>query len=73
MFNVVTTELVGLAFYFVCLLTVGFSDRLILLTFLPLALILPAAFYHHSWSVWLTLDHLVEGLPKYAGPETRTD
>ena len=65
MINVVTTELAGLVVYFVCLLAVGYSERLILITFLPLSLIFPVAFYHHSWSVWLSLDHLVERLPKY--------
>jgi hypothetical protein len=24
----------------------------------------PVAFYHHSWSIWLTFDHFVEGLPE---------
>ena len=65
--NVVTTELVILTAYLVCLLTAGFSDRLILTTLLPIAIIFPVGFYHHSWSVWLNLDHLVEGLPKYEG------
>ena len=67
MINVVTTEAAGLAFYFICLLTIGYSDNLILATILPLALIFPFGFYHHSWSVWLGLDHLLEGLPKYEG------
>ena len=24
----------------------------------------PLAFYHHSWSLWLAIDHLIEGLPR---------
>jgi hypothetical protein len=32
-------------------------------------LLFPLAFYHHSWSLWLSLDHLVEGLPQYKAPE----
>ena len=28
------------------------------------ALLFPVAFYHHSWSLWLAGDHLVEGLPR---------
>lgn len=67
MINVVTTELVGLAGYFVCLLAIGYSERLILTTVLPLSLIFPAVFYHHSWSLWLSLDYVVEGLPEYDG------
>jgi len=30
-----------------------------------MALIFPVAFYHHSWSLWLGFDFLVESLPKY--------
>jgi hypothetical protein len=29
-----------------------------------MALLFPVAFYHHSWSVWLSFDHAVEGLRK---------
>ena len=65
MINVVTTEAGCLAFYFACLLAIGYSENLILITILPLSVVLPAVFYHHSWSVWLTFDHLVERLPKY--------
>jgi hypothetical protein len=28
------------------------------------ALLFPVAFYHHSWSLWLSGDHFVESLPK---------
>ncbi len=63
--NVVTTESVILIVYFACLLTVSFSDNLLLTILLPVALIFPLVFYHHSWSVWLSFDHLVERLPKY--------
>lgn len=68
MINVVTTEVVGLLFYFACLLLIGYSDRLVLFTFLPLTLSFPVAFYHHSWSMWLSGDYLVEGLPHYPEP-----
>jgi hypothetical protein len=30
-----------------------------------MALIFPVAFYHHSWSLWLGFDFIVESLPKY--------
>jgi hypothetical protein len=33
-----------------------------------MALIFPVAFYHHSWSLWLGFDFIVESLPKYNGP-----
>lgn len=67
MANVVATELVAVSLYVVCLLTIGFSDLLLLAGALPLAVILPVAFYHHSWSVWLSFDYAVEGLPKDKG------
>lgn len=65
--NVVTTELFILAVYLVCLMTVSFNEKLILSVLLPLALVFPLAFYHHSWSVWLSFDHLIEKLPKGGG------
>ncbi len=67
MANVVATELVAVALYVVCLLTIGYNDLLLLVAALPLAFILPVGFYHHSWSVWLSFDYMVEGLPKYKG------
>jgi uncharacterized protein (DUF983 family) len=62
--NVVTTELVILAMYVVCLVIAGFDYRWVLTALFMTALLFPVAFYHHSWSVWLAFDHLVEGLPK---------
>jgi hypothetical protein len=29
-----------------------------------IAVTFPIAFYHHSWSLWLTFDNFVESLPK---------
>jgi uncharacterized protein (DUF983 family) len=62
MINVVGTEVALLAAYLICLSTVGFGERLILTFFLPMGLILPVAFYHHSWSVWLSLNHWIDSL-----------
>jgi hypothetical protein len=62
--NVVTTELVILATYLICLVALGFDYRWVLIALFAMALIFPIAFYHHSWSIWLCFDHLVEGLPK---------
>lgn len=67
MINVVATEVLALVFYLVALQTIGFSEGLILLIALPLVLVLPIALYHHSWSAWVGLDHIVEGLPLYDG------
>ena len=68
MVNVVTTEMVILVAYIACLLTVGFSEELIFTVLLPAAVIFPVGFYRHSWSVWLSLDHLVERLPQDERP-----
>lgn len=61
--NVITTELVILLVYILCLLTISFNETLIFVVLLPLALLFPVAFYHHSWSLWLSFDHLIESLP----------
>jgi uncharacterized protein (DUF983 family) len=62
--NVVTTEFFILAIYVICVALLGLDYQLILATLFAAALLFPVAFYHHSWSIWLGFDHLVEGLPK---------
>ena len=62
--NVVTTDFVILAIYALSLVVLGFDSQWILTILFVAALLFPAAFYHHSWSIWLGFDHLVEGLPK---------
>ncbi|MGH9929574.1 MAG: DUF983 domain-containing protein [Pyrinomonadaceae bacterium] len=62
--NVLTTEFVILAVCFVWLLLIGSSYESVLAGLIVVALIFPVAFYHHSWSLWLGFDYLVEGLPK---------
>ncbi len=63
--NVVITELVILAFCFFCLLVIGAKYESVLVVLFIVAVIFPVAFYHHSWSLWLGFDYLVESLPKY--------
>lgn len=65
MANVMMTELVILAVYLVSLPLFSFDDRLVIKFLVAIALLFPALFYHHSWSIWLGFDHLVEKLPKY--------
>lgn len=65
MVNVVTTEVLIIAIYLACLLFINSHYQLIITLLLVVALTFPIAFYHHSWSVWLAFDHLVETLPKY--------
>ena len=64
MANVVTTEFVIVAVYGLCLLTVE-RFQLTLAILFAVALLFPVAFYHHSWSLWLGFDYLIESLPKY--------
>lgn len=65
--NVVTTELVILALYLLCLPVMADYYQAVLVLLLIVALLFPVAFYHHSWSFWLGFDHLVETLPTDAG------
>lgn len=62
--NVVATEAVIILAYLVAL-TIGHDiDRGVITVLLVLAVSFPLAFYHHSWSLWLGFDHLIESLPK---------
>ena len=61
MLNVVTTEAAVMAAAGLCLLL--FPGAALLWLVFAVALLFPVAFYHHSWSLWLAADHLVEGLP----------
>ena len=67
--NVVMTELVILAVYAISLPVFGSHYQLVLGILFVLAVLFPLAFYHHSWSLWLGFDYLVEGLPQ--APERR--
>jgi uncharacterized protein (DUF983 family) len=64
MVNVVTTEVVILALYLICLPIINSNEQLVITILLTVALLFPIAFYHFSWSIWLGFDHLVESLPK---------
>ncbi|PYS93607.1 MAG: hypothetical protein DMF64_04200 [Acidobacteria bacterium] len=63
--NVVTTELVVLIGYMFCQLVLGLRDEWLWPITFAVALLFPIAFYHHSWSLWLSLDHLLETLPQH--------
>ena len=67
MLNVVTTEAAVLAAAGIALLAFPGRDRLLLWLVFAVALLFPVAFYHHSWSLWLAADHLIERLPKHRG------
>jgi uncharacterized protein (DUF983 family) len=67
MANVVVTEALILAIYFACLLFARFDERITLTILFIIGITFPLAFYHHSWALWLGMDHLIEGLPKADG------
>lgn len=61
--NVVTTEALILATYLVSVVLLNFRTEYALAPLFIIAVLFPLAFYHHSWSLWLTLDHFIETLP----------
>jgi fatty acid desaturase len=65
--NVMATEFVILVVCFFSLMVFGYSYEAILVTLFIVAVLFPVAFYHHSWSLWLGFDYLIESLPKYEG------
>ena len=66
MANVVATEVLILAVYFACLLLTNLGEQTIITILFIVGLTFPPAFYHHSWALWLAMDHLIEELPKGA-------
>jgi len=63
--NVMATEFVILVVCIFWLTIIGSSYESVLADLFILALLFPVAFYHHSWSLWLGFDYLIEGLPRY--------
>jgi uncharacterized protein (DUF983 family) len=61
--NIITTELLVIALYLICLLLISSRYELMLSILFIFGITFPVAFYHHSWSIWLGFDHLVETLP----------
>ena len=62
MANVIATEAVILLAYFACLFLISNEQTMLTILFV-VGIIFPLAFYHHSWALWLGMDHLIEGLP----------
>jgi hypothetical protein len=63
MANVMMTEFLILVVYLISLPLLSFEDKLVIRLLVALAVLFPLAFYHHSWSLWLSFDHLIERLP----------
>lgn len=62
--NVVTTEFVIMVVYLGCLALTNFAEQSVLTILFVIGISFPLVFYHHSWSLWLGFDHLIEGLPR---------
>ncbi|HEX8852528.1 MAG TPA: hypothetical protein VF754_03525, partial [Pyrinomonadaceae bacterium] len=69
MTNVVMTEFVILLLYVAALPFINTRFESVLTVLAIVAVIFPIAFYHHSWSLWLGFDHVVETLPTYEGKD----
>jgi uncharacterized protein (DUF983 family) len=63
--NVVVSELIILVVCFFALLLLGVDYEDVLKVLFAVAILFPILFFHHSWSLWLAFDYLVESLPKY--------
>jgi len=64
MANVVATEVLILFVYLLSLLLTKLNEQKMLTVLFVIGVTFPLAFYHHSWSLWLGLDHLIEGLSR---------
>jgi len=64
MANVVATEVLILIIYFTLLLVTDLGERARLIIVFAVGISFPLLFYHHSWALWLGMDHLIEGLPR---------
>jgi len=62
--NIVATEGMILLAYILFVAFYRDINQLVLTVLFALAVTFPLLFYHHSWSIWLSFDHLVESLPK---------
>jgi uncharacterized protein (DUF983 family) len=62
--NVVSTEAVILLTYMISISLFSLQWQYIVPVLLTIGILFPIVFFHHSWSIWLTFDHLVEGLPR---------
>jgi len=69
--NVMATEFVILLVCMIWLVVFKATYETVLVFLFLLALLFPPVFYHHSWSLWLSFDCLIESLPKYEGKHPR--
>jgi uncharacterized protein (DUF983 family) len=67
MANVVATEVFIMIIYLACILFTNLDEGVMLTILFVAGITFPLAFYHHAWSLWLALDHLIEGLSRTEG------
>jgi hypothetical protein len=67
MANVIATEGFILVIYLACIMFTSLNERVVLTTLFVAGIVFPLAFYHHAWSLWLAMDHLIEGLSRQPG------
>src|SRR5437879_4362700 len=63
MANVVATEVLILVVYFASLLLTDFDEQITLSILFVIGVSFPRVFYHHGWSLWLVMRHLIGRLP----------
>jgi hypothetical protein len=66
MANVLATEATILLTYFASLFVISNEQTMLTILFV-VGITFPICFYHHSWALWLGMDHLIEGLPRGVG------
>jgi len=64
---VVTTEAFIVAIYLACITLTSLNEKVLLTILFVVGISFPLAFYHHAWSLWLAMDHLIEGLSRIEG------
>jgi hypothetical protein len=47
------------------MLVIGTDYETVLPGLFVVAVLFPVVFFHHSWSLWIGFDYLVESLPRY--------
>jgi uncharacterized protein (DUF983 family) len=67
MANVVSTEMLIVAIYLACITLTNLNEGVLLTILFIAGISFPLIFYHHAWSLWLAMDHLIEGLSRQPG------
>jgi len=71
--NVIATESLLLGTLLIYGLVTGTISQTILTVLIVLAIVLPLMFYHHSRSLWLCLDHVLNPRKRQIEPECSED